>query len=63
MTWGPAFMYYHCSQCKKKFKYALDMIPVFGDDFGNCPICHKPGEFERDGARIPEDNMYEEIED
>ncbi|MGI6177784.1 MAG: excinuclease ATPase subunit [Eubacterium sp.] len=62
MTWGPAFMYYHCPKCGKKFKYALDMMNVFGGDFGKCPVCGEMGTYERDGARIPEDLEYEEVE-
>ena len=39
MSWGPCFLYYRCPQCGKKFKYATDLIPEFGDDFGKCPAC------------------------
>ena len=63
MTWGPAFFYYQCPKCGKKFKYAEDLIPVFGEDFGLCPKCGTPGKYEQDGARIPEDNLYFEVED
>ena len=28
MTWGPMYMYYHCSKCGLKFEYAADMIPI-----------------------------------
>lgn len=56
-------MYYHCEECQKKFKYAVDMIPVFGDQFGFCPDCNKEGAFEQDGARIPNDAEYIEIEE
>lgn len=63
MSWGPCFMYYHCGDCGKKFKYAVDMIPVFGEQFGFCPDCNKEGVFEQDGARIPNDAEYIEIED
>ena len=27
-------MYYRCPQCGKKFKYAIDLIPEFGDASG-----------------------------
>ena len=37
MTWGISLMYYHCPQCGLKFKYPLDLISSFGDDFGLCP--------------------------
>ena len=63
MSWGPNFFYYHCPACGKKFKYAQDLIPEFGEDFGKCPVCGTMGTFEKDSARIPEDNQYEEVED
>ncbi len=63
MTWGPMFMYYRCGNCGKQFKYAVDLIPVFGDRFGDCPACHKPGVFVKDGARTPDDADYEEVEE
>ena len=62
MTWGACYMYYHCPECGKKFKYAVDMIPDFGDDFGHCPECGAMGVFEKDGARTPDDMDYEEVE-
>lgn len=62
MTWGPAFMYYRCPQCGKKFKYAIDLIPEFGDAFGLCPECETPGEYVKDGARAKDDAEYEEVE-
>lgn len=62
MTWGPCFMYYHCPKCGKRFKYAIDMIPEFGQDFGHCPACSAEGIFEQDSARIPDDALYEEVE-
>jgi hypothetical protein len=55
-------MYYHCCKCGKRFKYAIDMIPEFGQDFGHCPVCGTEGSFEKDGARIPDDVLYEEVE-
>ncbi|MBR4443822.1 MAG: excinuclease ATPase subunit [Clostridia bacterium] len=63
MSWGPGFFYYRCSRCGKKFKYAQDMIPVFGAQFGNCPECGIPGEYLFDGARTPDDLEYEEIDE
>ena len=62
MTWGPAFMYYHCPQCGKKFKYAIDMIADFKEEFGCCPDCGAEGEYEKDGARTKDDADYEEVE-
>ncbi len=63
MSWGPCFMYYHCRKCGKKFKYATDLIPVFGDRFGLCPYCEGEGVYEKDGARTPDDGDYPEVED
>ena len=55
-------MYYRCPDCGKKFKYATDMIPVFGDRFGCCPDCAVPGVLEQEGARTVDDLQYEEID-
>ena len=63
MSWGPRFMYYHCQACGKKFKYAADMIPVFGEKFGACPYCGGNGVFEKDGARTLDDADYPEVEE
>ena len=63
MTWGPCFMYYHCPKCGCKFKYAQDMIPVFGAVFGCCPNCGTSGVFEKDGARTLDDANYTEVEE
>ena len=62
MSWGPCFPYYRCPQCSKKFKYATDLIPVFGDDFGKCPVCSAMGILEKEGARTPDDLDYTEVE-
>ena len=56
-------MYYHCPSCGKKFKYAEDLIPYFGEQFGLCPACGAAGEFEKNGARTLDDQEYEEVED
>lgn len=56
-------MYYHCPQCGRKFKYAVDMIPVFQDTFGFCTVCNKAGVFEKDGARTPDDMDYIEVDE
>ena len=56
-------MYYVCPKCSKKFKYALDMIPEFGDDYGRCPACGEMGTYIKDGARTKDDADYEEVED
>ena len=62
MSWGPGFMYYHCPDCNLKFKYAIDLIPEFRDEFGLCPECRVPGVLEKDGARTPDDADYLEVE-
>jgi len=62
MSWGANYFYYHCSKCGKKYKYAQDLIPEFGDEFGKCPACGAVGVYEQDSARIPEDLQYEEVE-
>ncbi len=62
MTWGPCFMYYYCLHCGKKFKYAVDLIPFLGSSFGTCPCCGSAGILEQEGARIPADSEYEEVE-
>lgn len=63
MSWGPCFLYYHCPQCGRKFKYATDLIAEFGEDFGKCPACGAMGTFEKEGARTVDDLDYEEVED
>ena len=56
-------MYYHCDRCGRKFKYELSLIPELGDAFGRCPVCQIPGVFECDGARIPTDSEYTEVDE
>ncbi len=63
MSWGPCFIYYRCPGCGKKFKYAVELIPVFGDRFGLCPVCGASGQYESDGARRPDDADYDEVEE
>ena len=48
--------------CGIKFKYALDLIPEFGDDFGHCPECGAMGIYEKDGTRTLDDAEYTEVE-
>ena len=62
MSWVPCFMYYHCPDCGRRFKYAVDLIPEVGDRFGCCPVCGSAGIFEKDGARTPDDLEYEEVD-
>lgn len=56
-------MYYHCPACGMKFKYAVDLIPIFMERFGLCPVCGTSGAFEKDGARTLDDGQYVEVED
>lgn len=63
MSWGVCFLYYQCPRCGRLFKYAADMIPVFGEDFGRCPGCGTPGTLLYDGARTPDDALYTEVEE
>ncbi len=62
MSWGVGFFYYHCPACAKKFKYAEDMLCVFGDEFGMCPSCGTEGALEQCGPRKMDDLDYEEVE-
>ena len=61
MTWGTLYLYYHCPQCGKLFKYGTDLIAEFGDEFGCCPDCSTMGEYVTEGARIPDDLKYKEV--
>ena len=68
MSWGALFFYYSCPKCGKKFKYAEDLIPYFGDSFGECPDCMNTGEkvmgtYLKDGPRGLDDNEYYEVEE
>lgn len=63
MTWGPLFMYYHCPDCGKKFKYELDMIGRLADRFGRCPECGAEGIFVKESPRRAGDEAYEEIDE
>ena len=62
MTWGALYLYYHCPKCAKKFKYALDVMVDFGDEFGFCPDCNVMGVYEKEGARTLDDAEYFEVE-
>lgn len=62
MTWGALFLYYRCPECDKLFKYGVDLITRFGDEFGTCPVCSVMGEYITEGARIPDDLNYEEVD-
>ena len=63
MSWGAAYMYYHCDRCGKKFKTELSLIPVLGDNFGRCPACLALAVYERDGAILPGDELYEDVDE
>ena len=62
MSWGALYFYYKCPKCEKLFKYATDLFTDFGDAFGNCPDCDTPGTYLKEGARQPDDLLYEEVE-
>lgn len=62
MTWGPLFMYYHCPECGKKYKYELDLLTFYGDKFGFCPDCDLMGIYEKEGPRLIDDDEYQEVE-
>lgn len=55
-------MYYNCPVCGKKFKYALDLMSEFGEEFGKCPVCGTMGTYEYDGPRRKDDKDYFEVE-
>lgn len=63
MSWGPCYFYYCCEVCGRRFKYATDLIPLLGDRFGRCPSCGIPCTPAAEGAVIPEDLRYEEIDE
>ena len=62
MTWGALYMYYKCPKCGKQFKYALDVMTEFGEEFGCCPDCGEMGTYIQEGARTKDDLEYEEVE-
>ncbi len=62
MSWGALYMYYRCPKCNKLFKYATDLITVYGDEYGYCPDCNIMGKYVTEGARIPDDLKYEEVD-
>ena len=55
MTWGALYMYYKCPKCGKQFKYALDVMTEFGEEFGCCPDCGEMGTYIKEGARTKDD--------
>ena len=61
MSWGALYFYYKCNKCGKLFKYSIDLIPEFGNEFGNCPVCKEKGEFLKEGAVVLDDLLYEDI--
>lgn len=63
MSWGSCYFYYRCPDCGKRYKYALDLIPALGDDFGRCPVCRGTSAPEKEGAITADDLLYEEIEE
>ena len=63
MSWGPGYFYYRCPSCGMQFKYAQDMMVVFGADFGKCPECGAMGQYVKDGPRGLDDAEYFEVEE
>ena len=61
MSWGAFWMFYRCPVCRKKFKYATDIIEQ--QNFGTCPICGSQGILVAEsGASYPADaNDYEDM--
>ncbi|MCF0120975.1 MAG: excinuclease ATPase subunit [Oscillospiraceae bacterium] len=62
MSWGSCYMYYACPHCGKLFKYNIDLIPVFGARFGECPDCNTMGAFIKEGPLSPDGMEYEEVD-
>ncbi len=62
MSYGALFWYYECPKCGKKFKYATDQFTEYGDEFGNCPACGEKGKFLQEGAVMPNDKEFEEMD-
>lgn len=62
MSWGLCYLCYTCAGCRKKFKYAIDMIAELGDDFGKCPVCGMYGIPESKIAVVSGDPTYEEVD-
>lgn len=62
MSWGALYFYYICPKCGKLFKYSIDLIGEYGEDFGKCPACEERGRFVKEGARTLDDLEYEEVE-
>lgn len=61
MTWGSLYFYYECPVCKKLFKYSLNDLGHYGEEFGKCPICSAEGVFIKEGAITKDDLDYEEV--
>ena len=61
MTWGAQYMCYDC-ECGKKYKYAVDMIAEFGEDFGKCPVCGAQGKLIGEGPVMAKYKDYEEVD-
>jgi ssDNA-binding Zn-finger/Zn-ribbon topoisomerase 1 len=62
MSWGALYIYYRCPECNKLYKYATDLIVEYGDEYGYCPECNVMGEYVTEGARIPDDLNYAEVD-
>ena len=62
MTWGAQYMCYECKKCGKKYKYAVDLIGDFGEEYGLCPVCGSEGKLVFEGPVSPETSAFEEVE-
>ncbi|MBQ3438336.1 MAG: hypothetical protein IJG31_07550 [Fusobacterium sp.] len=58
---GKFVLYYECPVCKKLFKYSLNDLGHYGEEFGKCPICSAEGVFIKEGAITKDDLDYEEV--
>ena len=55
-------MCYECKKCGKKYKYAVDLIGDFGEEYGLCPVCGSEGKLVFEGPVSPETSAFEEVE-
>ena len=62
MTWGAQYMCYICNNCGKKYRYAIDLIGEYGEDFGKCPDCGSDGKLAWEGPVSTETAQYEDVE-
>ena len=55
-------MCYVCNSCGKKYRYAIDLIGEYGEDFGKCPDCGSDGKLAWEGPVSTETAQYEDVE-